>query len=177
MKQRIQNLEYRTCTSQPRADCENRDDRAPRKAAGGGKPEVRKREEAVGKHGYLPDRGWFLPDSDRLFPDRSRCFPGLPASSRLFPHKFFWQTRPSQIQPGEWPSGAWNHCGKWSAGVLEYWVEDCTRPRAWNYGGKSADFCAMFHENPRKFAQIRAVVTRLFGFLRVRPIFNNEGRK
>jgi hypothetical protein len=39
------------------------------------------------------------------------------------------------------------------------------------YAGKSADYCAMFREGPRKFAQIRPVIPRLFGFLRVRAFF------
>jgi hypothetical protein len=37
----------------------------------------------------------------------------------------------------------------------------------WIYAGKITGFCAMFHESPRKFAQIRAVITRFCAFLRV----------
>ena len=45
--------------------------------------------------GFLPDRSRglphgrrFLPHCDRLFPPTSGFFPALPASSRIFPHKF-----------------------------------------------------------------------------------------
>jgi len=40
-----------------------------------------------------------------------------------------------------------------------------------NYAGKVADFYAFFREVSRKFAQIRAVVTRFYAFLRVRLFF------
>src|SRR6266478_6535814 len=49
--------------------------------------------------------------------------------------------------------------------------------RAWIYAGKITGLYAMFHECARKFAQIRAVNPRLFGFLRVGAFFNKEARK
>jgi hypothetical protein len=74
MKHRIQNPE----SDRRERDASDRDDRSPRKAGRGGwKPRC------------LPGRDWFLPDNHRLFPLMDRFFPGLPASSRLFPHNFF----------------------------------------------------------------------------------------
>ena len=43
------------------------------------------------KHRFLPDRDGFLPLSRRLLPLMDRFFPGIPASSRLFPDKFFFE--------------------------------------------------------------------------------------
>jgi hypothetical protein len=69
-----------------------------------------------------------------------------------------------------WNGGVLECCGKWGAGVLEYWRErrECGLR---TYAGKNTGFYAMFHESPRKFAQIRAVVTRCYAFLRVGAFF------
>src|SRR5260370_25452145 len=43
-----------------------------------------------------------------------------------------------------------------------------------NYAGKITGFYAMFHDFTHFYAQIRAVFTRFYAFLRVRPIFRRE---
>jgi hypothetical protein len=46
-----------------------------------------------------------------------------------------------------------------------------------NYTEKITGFYAFFRGFPRFYAQIRAVFTRFYAFLRVRLIFDKEGRK
>jgi len=46
-----------------------------------------------------------------------------------------------------------------------------------NCAGKITDFSAMFHDFPRFYAQIRAVVTRFYAFLRVGPFLTTDGHE
>jgi hypothetical protein len=76
-------------------------------------------------------------------------------------------------------SGAWNPYGKWSAGVLEYWGQRLlgSGGRARNYAEKITGFYAFFRGFPRFYAQIRAVFTRFYAFLRVGLFFDNNCKR
>src|SRR5882762_5990691 len=77
-----------------------------------------------------------------------------------------------------WAHNGWGDAGNGDAGVLEYWEQGCRKRRARrerSYAGKITGCCAKVREVSRKFAQIRPVITRLFGFSRVRPFFRGAG--
>ena len=125
--------------------------------AEGGLKEAQRREEAVRKRGNLPDRGWFFPDSNRLFPDKRSSFPALPASSRLFPHKFFSKRSLYPI----WGNGA-----VWDA---EGWNIEERRDGARNYAEK------IWLPKPAtsQIPQVGCSLARnVVGFLRIFPRFS-----
>ena len=82
------------------------------------------------------------------------------------------------------PRGVRNWNGKWSAGVLEAKAAGSDERGGRGYMRKKVRIVtrksAKVHESPRKFAQIRAEVTRCYALLRVRLYFmrddNNTGK-
>jgi hypothetical protein len=91
----------------------------------------------------------------------SHLFPRFPGISHLFPLKFFCAKRSLEpVWEMEW----------WSFGVLGSKAPGggACGWRTRIFAGKSAGCCAKVREVSRKFAQIRAVVTRCYALLRVR---------
>jgi hypothetical protein len=130
----------------------------------------------------------FFPDGGQI----SHLFPGFPTFSHLFPHRFFLcderpiQTHPPAPLPQKWKGGCLlGHVTQGSPDGFRgnHWAECCnlvevvSQPRQarwkWICVEKSAGCCGKVRGSARCYAQIRAVVTRLFGFLRVGPIFNH----
>jgi len=99
--------------------------------------------------GAIPQRWEKAGRNCRFFPEkdiRSHLFPAFPATSHLFPLDFSFAKRGLEVLPdGQWGSVECEIMGK-------------------NYG-----FLRIF---PRFYAQIRAVFTRFYAFLRVRPFLS-----
>ena len=102
-------------------------------------------EKAVGNRGFYRIGMCFY----RIIGGFSRLFPHLPGFSRII---FF--ARPSGQAGLGSPSG--RAMGKHGVRI---------------FAGKVTDFYALLREVSRKFAQIRAVFTRFYAFLRVATIF------
>jgi hypothetical protein len=100
----------------------------------------------VGKGGNQDAQKWEKAvQKGVFFPDEecfSRLFAAFPGFSHLFPHQFFSGSKIRQ------------------------------KVRRRTFAGKVTDFYAKLREVSRKFAQIRAVVTRFYAFLRVGPILD-----
>src|SRR5260370_38830506 len=82
----------------------------------------------------------------------SHLFPRFSGISHLFPLDFYFMTKRSKISPQR-------------RGDAEVNAKFC---------GKITDFYAVFHDFPHFYAQIRAVFTRFYAFLRRGPIFRRE---
>jgi len=138
-------------------------------------PRKRRWEKAVRKRGFSCG-----------FPTSSRLFPRFPGISHLFPLNFYFMTKRSKISPQRRGDAEVNakYCGK-NYGFFGF----PSPPRdgcpmelfaARNVVAKvrkSSDCFTKLRESSRKFAQIRAVVTRCYALLRVRPIFCGEGQE
>src|SRR5258707_8347083 len=154
-------------------------------ATGTRDPRKRRWEKAVWKRGFFPS-GWCF----------SHLFPRFPGISHLFPLNFYFMTKRSKIspQPRKLSGSSIRRRGD---------AEVNAKFRGKNYGffgfpspprdgcpmelfaarnvvakvRKSSDCFTKLRESSRKFAQIRAVVTRCYALLRVGGFFRREFRK
>ena len=142
--------------------------------AEGGLKEAQRREEAVRKRSNLPDRGWFFPDSNRLFPDKRSSFPALPASSRLFPHKFFSKRSlyPIWGNGAVWDAEGWNIEGR-SAELRGKNLASQARHKSDPPSGLFAcakrgrvftHFSAVFHDFPHRSGPYLRDFTHFYGY-------------
>ena len=154
-------------------------------ATGTRDPRKRRWEKAVWKRGFFPS-GWCF----------SHLFPRFPGISHLFPLNFYFMTKRSKISPqprklsgssirrrGDAEVNA-KFCGK-NYGFFGF----PSPPRdgcpmelfaARNVVAKvrkSSDCFTKLRESSRKFAQIRAVVTRCYALLRVGLFLTTDGHE
>jgi len=152
------------------------------------------------KGGFLPDRNRLLPDqrgflplNNRLLPDKYRRQPALTAYYRLLPHNVFCApsgqaelgskvgAEEPQSHKGTEPSGEdspprrRSGCEILREKLRVFWLpEPATRWVPEKSCSLARNVVAFFRDFSRFSAQIRAVFTRFYAFLRVRLFFPSE---